>query len=143
MEFDPVFGGRGIPKLHGFGNTVGAFFQLANRAFTEVRLMPAIAGKRGRKQMPCHQRRSGEVRSSSTMIAPIRFRERVFDVSQALFDSIQAFAHRIAQIVDALALEPGGNGKGTDDGQSDLKERLLPPVHVYSLEVLLPEFHTP
>ena len=77
------------------------------------------------------------------MIAPIRFRERVFDVSQALFDSIQAFAHRIAQIVDALALEPGGNGKGTDDGQSDLKERLLPPVHVYSLEVLLPEFHTP
>ena len=60
--------GAESPRCTGLGRRLGALFQLANRVFAEVRMMPAIARKRGRKQIPRHQRRNGEVRSSSTVM---------------------------------------------------------------------------
>src|ERR1035441_2296393 len=56
--------------------------------------------------------------------------QQAFDPFQATLDRIESFVHRVAQVVDALALVQGGDGEGDDDGQSDLNERLLPPVHM-------------
>ena len=49
--------------------------------------------------------------------------QQVFDSLQATLDRIEAFVHRVAQLVDTLALVRGGDGEGDDNGQSDLNER--------------------
>jgi len=55
--------------------------------------------------------------------------QQAFDPFQETLDRVEAFVHRVAQVVDALALVKGGDGERDDDGQGDLNERLLPPVH--------------
>jgi hypothetical protein len=60
--------------------------------------------------------------------AAIMIRRQILDPFQPELDRVETFIHRVAQVVNALALKPSGDGEGNNDGQRDLNKRLLPPV---------------